>query len=98
VGTQESEAVALEKALEKLDTLVSEAMALERDPSAPERLAADVEVAEAAKQGLQILRAVQVFAQPASTCMQCLPAYILCSEGRRRSLPAWGHSDLIYAG
>ena len=56
----------MEKTLETLDALVSKAMALEKDPSAPERLAADIEVAEAAKQALQILRAVQVLAQPAT--------------------------------
>jgi hypothetical protein len=61
----------MEKALEKLDALVSEAMDLEKDPSAPERLAADIEIAEAAKQALQILRAVQVLAQPANTRTQC---------------------------
>ena len=61
----------MEKTLETLDALVSKAMALEKDPSAPERLAADIEVAAAAKQALQILRAVQVLAQPANTCSQC---------------------------
>ena len=50
----------MEKALSKLDALVTNAMANEQDPSAPEQLAADAEVALAAKQALQLLRAIQV--------------------------------------
>ncbi len=60
MDTQESESVAMEKALSKLDALVTNAMANEQDPSAPEQLAADAEVALAAKQALQLLRAIQV--------------------------------------
>lgn len=59
MDTQESESAAMEKALSKLDALVSNAMASEGDPSAPEQLAADAEVAMAAKQALQLLRAIQ---------------------------------------
>ena len=60
MDTQESESAAMEKALSKLDALVSNAMASEGDPSAPEQLAADAEVAMAAKQALQLFRAIQV--------------------------------------
>ena len=50
----------MERALNKLDAMVSEAMTIELVPGAPERLAADIEVAAAAKQALGILRVVQV--------------------------------------
>lgn len=60
MDTQESESAAMEKALSKLDALVSNAMTSEGDPSAPEQLAADAKVAMAAKQALQLLRAIQV--------------------------------------
>ncbi|CAL5229927.1 g13352 [Coccomyxa viridis] len=59
MDTQESESIAMEKALSKLDALVTDAMANEQDPSAPEQLAADAEVAVAARQALQLLRAIQ---------------------------------------
>lgn len=60
MDTEESESFAMEKALSKLDALVTSAMANEKDPSAPEQLAADAEVALAAKQALRYLRAIQV--------------------------------------
>jgi len=62
MDTQESKSVAMEKALQKLDALVSDAMTIEKEPSSPERLSADIEVAAAAKQALQLLRAIQVLA------------------------------------
>ena len=62
MDTQESESVAMKKALQKLDALVSDAMTIEKQPSSPERLSADIEVAAAAKQALQLLRAIQVLA------------------------------------
>ena len=69
VDTQESKNAAMEKALSKLDVLVSNAMAIEDDPSAPDRLSADAEVAMAAKQALQLLKAIQVFIPvPLDTC------------------------------
>lgn len=52
----------MERALNKLDAMVGEAMTIELGPGAPERLAADLEVAAAAKQALEILRVVQVVA------------------------------------
>ena len=76
MDTQESESIAMEKALQKLDALVSDAMTIEKDPSSPERLSADIEVAAAAKQALQLLSAIQVRQVfPSQGCMAsaCLP-------------------------
>ena len=60
IDHHESERISMERALNKLDAMVSEAMTIETGPGAPERLAADLEVAAAAKQALEILRVVQV--------------------------------------
>ena len=62
IDHHESERISMEQALNKLDAMVSEAMTIEMGPGAPERLAADLEVAAAAKQALEILRTVQVVA------------------------------------
>lgn len=77
MDTYESESVSMEKALNKLDALVSEAMSIEEDPSARERLAADAEVAAAAKQALQILRAVQVDSSCFNTVLTSYPQAVL---------------------
>ena len=60
IDHHESERISMERALKKLDAMVSAAMTVDMAPSAPERLAADLEVAAAAKQALKILRGVQV--------------------------------------
>ena len=76
MDTQESDSIAMEKALQKLDALVSDAMTIEKDLSSPERLSTDIEVAAAAKQALQLLRAIQVrLLFPSQGCMSsaCLP-------------------------
>ena len=62
IDHHESERISMEQALNKLDAMVKEAMTIEMEPGAPERLAADLEVAAAAKQALEILRIVQVVA------------------------------------
>ena len=79
VDHHESERVSMERALNKLDDMVSEAMTIEMGPGAPERLAADLEVAAAAKQALEILRVVQV-----KTCLQ---NNVVCLRWRRISPP-----------
>ena len=60
IDHHESERISMEQALNKLDAMVNKAMTIETGPGAPERLAADLEVAAAAKQALEILRLVQV--------------------------------------
>ncbi|CAK0784239.1 hypothetical protein CVIRNUC_007443 [Coccomyxa viridis] len=64
IDHHESERISMEQALNKLDAMVNEAMTIETGPGAPERLAADLEVAAAAKQALEILRLVQAKEAP----------------------------------